>query len=206
MYVYNFGSSLSNFSGTQWTAIYLTDVGADKSLAFHHGVNMFFRKTCWSLSPVMPQFSALYNLKYFFHTVWCLLSPATIKSQVKNTEDAVVAKSYDRPCITAIAINGRIMIKYYADFVGSFFDVCFTEHSKNGQFFYPLRHTISTACILCTETVNKVKKITIISFSSKFLSGSAFASNRYWNHYIQFSHIFFLMIKFFALFSIFGGV
>ena len=59
----------------QWTTTYLRDRGTNKFSVLH--------KTCWVLSPGMPQFSALYGLKYFFHTVWYLLRPTTIESPIK---------------------------------------------------------------------------------------------------------------------------
>ena len=30
-------------------------------------------------------------------------------------------------------LHAWFMVKYYADFAGSFNDMCFTEHSENGQ-------------------------------------------------------------------------
>ena len=58
---------------------YLTGGGTDKSSAL--------QKTCCILSPGMPQFSAFYSLKYFFHTVWYLLQVATIESPINSTEE-----------------------------------------------------------------------------------------------------------------------
>ena len=63
------------------------------------------------------------------------------------------------------------MVSFYADFVGSFNNMCFTEHSENDQTFPSL--------FLPLLEVNKVKNIKVASVSSKYLGASAFATNLY---------------------------
>lgn len=73
-----FGSSWSMFLVPKRTTTSLTDEGTDKSPVFH--------KVHWGLFLDMPQFSVLYGLKYFCHTVGYLFNPASMESQI-NTID-----------------------------------------------------------------------------------------------------------------------
>ena len=78
-------------------------------------------------------------------------------------------------------LRAWFMVKYYADFVGSSNDMCFTEHSENGQTF--------PVCFFPLLEVNKVKYINITSIFSKYLGVSAFAANLLWNDGIE-THFF----------------
>ena len=50
------------------------------------GINKFlaFHKTCWVLSPGMPQLTVFGDLKYFFQIFWYRVSPATMESPVSK--------------------------------------------------------------------------------------------------------------------------
>ena len=74
-----FGSSRSKLWVPQWTKTYSTDGETDKASTLH--------KKFQVLSPEMPQFSALYSSKYFFHTVWYLLRLATIEFPINSTKE-----------------------------------------------------------------------------------------------------------------------
>ena len=74
-------------------------------------------------------------------------------------------------------LHAWFMIKYYADFVGSYNNICFTEHCENSQTFPSLLFPLLE--------VNKVEYIKITSVSSKYLGASAFVANLFWNHGID---------------------
>ena len=63
------------------------------------------------------------------------------------------------------------MIKYYEDFVGSYFDVHFTKHSKTTQFLLSCFHFTH---VVLTEAVSKVKNIKITSIFQNVLERQFF--------------------------------
>ena len=159
----------------------------------------------------MPHSSDLYSLKYFFHTFWYLLRPATIESLINSTEGCnvfariswllcvlyqpnlllcpvgVVARLYDWLYMFVMETENATIAIYglwlstNANFVRNFFEVYFTEYSENGETFSSL-----SLLLLAPQQILQIKainKVKNINYLNffKFFRSVNLFSNSYWN-------------------------
>ena len=101
----SFGWSLSMLFIPQLIMTYLIVGGRHKFLALH--------RTCWVLSPPIPQFIALYFVKNRFHIFRYLINPFIIESPIKINslfEFLIISHDFYVWYTTLISVGGLLLL------------------------------------------------------------------------------------------------